>query len=176
MKALLIIATEGFQDQELKETKDALESQGIVVTIAAKNKGICKGKLGGTAQAMFGLSEILIDRYDGFVFIGGPGATMYIKDSAALRIARDAHAKRKVLGAICIAPSILAAAGALKDRKATVWNEDGSLAPFLAKSGAKYTGDAVTVDGLCVTANGPAASTAFGLKLAELLKKRPFSG
>lgn len=176
MKALLIIATQGFQDQELKETKAALESQGVVVTIAAKTKGICQGAKGTTAQAMFGLSEILIDRYDGFVFIGGPGATMYQKDSAALRIARDAHAKRKVLAAICIAPTILAAAGALKDRKATVWNEDGSQAAYLAKAGAKYTGEAVTVDGLCVTANGPAASTAFGLKVAELLKKRPFSG
>ncbi len=176
MKALLIIATDGYQDQELKDTKAALESQGVIVTVAAKQKGICKGKLGGTAQAMFGLSEISVDRYDGFVFIGGPGAAMYIKDSAALRIARDAHSKRKVLAAICIAPTILAAAGALKDRKATVWNEDGSQSAILAKAGAKYTGEALTVDGLCITANGPAASTAFGLKIAELLKKRPFSG
>ncbi len=175
MKALLIIAPEGFQDHELRDTKAALESAGVVVTIAAKTKGICRGKLGGTAQAMFSLSEINVDRYDGIIFIGGPGARGYVKDSAALRIARDAHTKRKLIGAICIAPTILAAAGVLKDRRATVWNEDGSCEVFLSRGGAKYTGDAVTVDGLFVTANGPAAATEFGIKLVELLKKRPLS-
>lgn len=176
MKALIIIATEGFQDKELQDTKSALEGAGVVVTVAAKQKGICKGKLGGSAQAMFSLSEVNVDRYDGIIFIGGPGALMYVKDSAALRITRDAHAKRKVLGAICVAPTILAAAGVLKDRRATVWNEDGAQESILTKGGAKYSSEAVTVDGLCVTANGPAYATQFGLKLVELLKKRPLSG
>ncbi len=172
-KALVIIAEDGYQDQELKDTKAALESAGIVVTLAAKHKGICRGELGGSAQAMFSLGEIIVDRYDGVVYIGGPGASSLVKDSAALRIARDAHAKRKVIGAICIAPTIIAAAGVLKDRKATVWNGDGTQSGVLSKSGAKYTGELLTVDGLVITANGPMAAASFGSKLAEMLKKRP---
>ncbi len=171
-RALIIIAEEGYQDQELMDTKTVLEAQEIIVTLAAKHKGICRGKLGGSVQAMFSLGEIIVDRYDGIIYIGGPGAAGYVKDSAALRIARDADAKRKVIGAICIGPTILAAAGVLKDRRATVWNEDGSQSIFLTKAGAKYTGEALTIDGV-VTANGPAAASAFGSKLAELLKKRP---
>jgi protease I len=62
----------------------------------------------------------------------------------------------------------LAKARVLEGRKATVWDSGGEQAALLEKYGAEYTGDTVTVDGLIVTANGPAAAEEFGRTLAAL--------
>ncbi|MEK7136703.1 MAG: DJ-1/PfpI family protein, partial [Patescibacteria group bacterium] len=91
------------------------------------------------------------------------------KDSAS-------HVRRFMLGAICIAPTILARAGVLRGKKATVWDPStgsGQVAlptpsQVLRECGAQYTGEAVTVDGKIVTANGPAAAEEFGRRLASI--------
>lgn len=60
----------------------------------------------------------------------------FIHNSVALRIAQDSVKLGKVLGAICIAPRILAEAGVLKGKKATVWHSE---AEALKRKGAIYT-------------------------------------
>lgn len=73
------------------------------------------------------------------------------------------------LGAICIAPTILAKAHVLEGRRATVWNVDEKQSQLLEKYGAEYTGEAVTIDGNIVTGNGPKAAVEFGKALAALV-------
>lgn len=68
----------------------------------------------------------------------------------------------KPLGAICIAPLILAKAGVLKGRKATVWDSGGEQIAILKAHGAVYTDQAVVIDGSVVTGNGPGAAGEFG--------------
>ncbi len=75
------------------------------------------------------------------------------------------------MGAICIAPTILAYAGVLEGKKATVWNQDGKQAEILTKNGAEFVDELVVVDGKIVTANGPPAAEAFGKKILEMLKE-----
>jgi protease I len=72
----------------------------------------------------------------------------------------------RVVAAICLAPVILARAGVLVGKRATV---AGTFAAELEQCGATYTGPGVTVDGLVVTANAPKASRAFGEAIAQLL-------
>jgi len=107
------------------------------------------------------------------VFVGGPGATEYVDDAQAHKVAQDAVAQDKVLAAICIAPEILAKAGVLKEKKATVWSSVADRGPIkvLEDGGAEYVDQNVVQDGKMITANGPAAAKDFGKTIVEVLSK-----
>lgn len=166
--ALVIIANDKFQDVELAGTEQGLRNAGFDIVLASVHAGECRGKFGGIVQAALALSDIDVDAFDRVAFIGGPGARTLQENPDAHRIARETLEKGKVLGAICIAPTILARAGVLNGKKATVWNEDGAQDSFIENEGAVYTGDDVTIDGLVVTGNGPEAAAKFGKAFAEL--------
>lgn len=168
-KALIIIAQNGFQDVELTGTRDALFKADCEVVLASTQAGACAGKYGSVEQAAVALRDAHAGDYHCIAFIGGPGASDLASDPDALRIAHEAAQGEILLGAICIAPIILAKARVLDGRKATVWGSGGENQRFLKKYGVQYTGDPVTVDGLIVTGNGPDASEEFGKTLARLL-------
>lgn len=167
-KALIIIAKSGYQDIEVEETRRGLAGAGFNVVIASGEIGLCQGKLGGQERSTVALRDVKLRTYDRIAFIGGPGAKTLLKTPDAHRIAREAALAGKALGAICIAPCILAVSGVLKGKKATVWNGDGLQAQFLQEHGAIYTGEHVTVDGRIITADGPPAAEEFGKRLAQL--------
>jgi protease I len=166
--ALLLIAPIGYQDVELKGTRDGLVAAGFEVEIGSTEVGACTGKFGGAEQATVAFRDVDVSRYDRLAFIGGPGAGELWKNEDAKRIARDAASNGMAYGAICIAPKILAEAGVLKGKKATVWNDDGAQESFLRERGADYTGEQVTIDGRLITGNGPEAAVEFGKTLAKL--------
>ena len=170
MKALMIIAQEGYRDEEYKKPKQILELADFEIVTAAKQNGICTGKLGGKTQATLALKDVDVSKYDTIIFIGGPGAENYQHDTEAHRIAQETVELGKLLAAICIAPTILAFAGVLEGKKATVWNGDGQPEKILKQQGATFTGENVTVDGKLVTANGPGSAEAFGKMIVEMLK------
>lgn len=166
--ALIIIAKDGYQDVEYAGTRKGLEDAGFVIVVGSTAIGPCRGKFDGIENASIALPDVDVGTYDRIAYIGGPGAGELWKNEDAKRIARDAVAAEKPLGAICIAPTILAAAGVLKDKYATVWNGDGEQDAFLESYGAHYTGESVTVDGLIVTADGPDVAEEFGEVLGGL--------
>ena len=168
MKVLIIIAPEGYQDVEYQGTRDGLEGAGYEITVGSTEAGECRGKLGGSEQATVALRDVNIEDYDKIAFIGGPGAHALAQDPEALRIAGETARAGKPLGAICIAPTILAKAHVLEGKRATVWDSGGEQQALLEKYGAEYTGEEVTIDGQIVTGNGPAAAEEFGKTLARL--------
>lgn len=168
-KALLVIAQDGFQDRELAGTRDALEAKGFAVVLASTACGPCRGKFGSTERALIALKDVKVADYDRVGFIGGPGAATLASDAEALRIAHETARLGKPLGAICIAPTILAKAHVLEGKKATVWDDgQGTQIRMLEQYGAQVTGHTVTVDGNTVTANGPEAAEEFGKAFASL--------
>lgn len=172
-KALLIIAFQDFQDIEYGETRKALEQAGVKTVVASSKLGKAQGKLGGKISVDIVLDQVNVDEYDAIIFIGGPGAVNYIKNEVALKIAKEAKRLNKLIGAICIAPAILARAGVLSYKKATIWTsrEDKSPIKFLEEGKANFIDQAVVVDGKIVTASGPHAAQQFGETIAELLVK-----
>ena len=70
------------------------------------------------------LDQIDPGAFDAVIFVGGGGSEVYFDDPKAHNIARKAFKAKKLVCAICIAPSILAKAGLLEGRKATVWEGD----------------------------------------------------
>ncbi len=156
-KIAMIIAFRGFRDEEYFIPKNTFESKNFKVTTCSTKKGKAIGKLGGEANVDILLSEVRPEDYDAVVFVGGPGAVNYIDNEICHQIAKETVNKGKVLGAICIAPAILAKAGVLEGKKATVWSSviDKSAVKILKNSGAEYIPDSVVVDGAIVTAPGP---------------------
>jgi len=133
--------------------------------------GECLGSLGGSAQATITLSAVKVENYAGIIFVGGPGATIYQTDKNAWRVAQAAVQQHKLLAAICIAPTILALAGVLKNKQSTVWNGDKKPAVILQQAGAIFIDQPVVHDGLIITANGPAAATAFARAIINKLAR-----
>lgn len=167
-RALIILAQQGYQDKEYEGTKKGLRSAGYEITVASTEEGECVGKYGSTEVSKIALRDVDVSKFDKVAFIGGPGAAALADNEDAKRIARDALQLGKKLGAICIAPTILARAGVLKGKKATVWDSNGVQATLLQSEGAINTGEMVTVDGDIVTANGPDAAEEFGMALAAI--------
>ena len=166
-KVALVVAPVGFRDEEYLEPRQVLVQAGAVVHTASSAPGTAKGKLGATAKVDLTLDALAVKDYQAVLFIGGPGAADYFTDARALRLAAEAVAAGKVVGAICIAPGILARAGLLKGRKATCFSSEEAT---LKKAGATCTGRDVEVDGRLVTATGPAAAKRFGEAVAKLLE------
>ena len=167
-KALLIIAEQNFRDEELFETKKEVEKKEIITVIASKTSGEKTGSLGGKAKADIALKDVKPGDYNAIIFIGGAGARQYFNDFAALTIAKQAYNKGKIVAAICIAPVILANAGILKNKKATVWKSTDEI-KILKEKGAIYEDKNVVVSGNIITACGPQASKEFGETIANLL-------
>lgn len=166
-KVVLIIAHENFRDEELFEPKEVLESGGVQVTVASSSLGPAKGMLGATAEPDILVEDISGSDYDAVVFIGGTGSREYFDNPTAHSIAKEAASSGKLLGAICIAPSTLANAGLLGDKKATCFS---SQADNLKSKGAIVTGAPVEKDGNILTAEGPSSAEQFGKALLHALK------
>lgn len=166
-KILMIIAPDRFKDEELFEPKSIFESAGAQVVIASKNAPQARGMSGRKiAVDIPDIYKIELTQFNAVVFVGGPGAAAYFGDKGILNLAKAAEKQDKIIGAICIAPSILANAGILDGKKATCFPSE---AQNLEKHGAAYTGDDVTTYGNIVTANGPAAARKFAEAIVELL-------
>jgi protease I len=166
-KILMILPPERFRDEELFVTKEELEKKGHLVVISSTKEGIINGSRGGKAQSEIAIAEINTGEYDAVVFIGGGGSKLLFNNQDAIRIAQEMNNQQKIVSAICFAPVILANAGILKGRKATVC---GTEAKVIESKGAQYMGPGVTVDGNIITGNAPKASKLFGQKINDLLK------
>ena len=167
-RVVMVIAETNFRDEELFEPKSVLEKEGVRVDIASTSISPAKGKLGAIVNPDLLLSDINIDNYDAIVFIGGSGSMQYFNDQRAHSFAREAVTSGKMAAAICIAPAILANAGLLNGKNATVFSSE---ADTLRKNGAFYTKAGVEIDGNIITANGPQSATKFGEAILEALSK-----
>ena len=166
-KILIVIAPEGFQEKEYSDTRNALENAGVLVLVASLKKGEAIGARGKKAKVDFSAGEIRPEDYDGVAFIGGQGMVGLANEPEFINLAKKFYEADKIMAAICIAPVILANAGILKNKKATVC---GGAEEEIEKGGGIYTGRSVEIDGRIITANGPASASEFGEAIVKMLK------
>lgn len=167
-RAVMIIASNDFRDEELLQPKEVLEKNGVTVTVASSSLKESKGMLGAKVKPDILFTDIQATDYDAVIFVGGSGANEYWDNPIAHKIANDAHNAKKIIGAICIAPVTLAKAGLLKNRKATTYS---STIKDVKAAGANYTGSDVEKDGNIITASGPAAAHKFGEAIVKALSQ-----
>jgi protease I len=170
-KLALIIAFRDFRDAEYFIPKEILEKAGAKITTVSNKKGTAVGADGGDVGVDLALEEVNPSEFDAVVFIGGPGCLQSLDDENSYKIIKETVEQDKVLGSICISPVILAKAGILAGKKATVWSSllDKSAVKILKDNGAIYEDENVVVDGKLVTGNGPEAAEEFALKLVGVL-------
>lgn len=160
---LMIIASKNFRDEEYFIPFEIFQREGAKVATASSAKGEIVGVEGGEARATLTLKEVKTDNFDAFVFAGGSGATEYFDNNEAHRIAQEAVSAHKILAAICIAPVILARAGVLRGKKATVWSSilDKTGKKELKEAGCVIEDKKVVTDGKIITADGPSSAQEF---------------
>jgi protease I len=162
----MIVAQDHFRDEELFQTRAAIEGAGHSCVVASHSPGLCSGTRGGTANADTSIDDVDVRLFDAVVFVGGPGARSFFTNSTALRIAREANRAAKVVAAICIAPVVLANAGLLRGKHATAFSSE---TPLLEQAGAAVQRPGVVTDGNIVTASGPEVARAFGMAIVRAL-------
>lgn len=163
-KVAIIIAFKDFKDEEYFTPRQLLEEAGAEIKVVSDELGMASGVDGGEVEVDLKLSDLNVSDFDAVVFIGGPGALNHLDNEDSYRVAKDVVAQDKILAAICISPIILAKAGVLQDKKATVWTSplDKNPKKVLEEGGAEYQEKDVVVDGNIVTANGPGSAKEFG--------------
>jgi protease I len=171
-RILMVIAPEEFRDEELFTPKEIFEAEGATVTIASTRLGPARGMLGGRASPDLLITDARADDYDAIVVVGGMGSPTHLWPNEDLhRLLREADEKGKLIGAICLSPAVLARAGLLRGRRATVYVTEDSLRE-LQRGGAQYHSADVVTDGRIITASGPHAAAEFGRAICAQLATR----
>jgi protease I len=170
-KTAMIIAFKDFRDEEYFIPRQVFKSGGSKITTVSSELGKAIGTYGGEVNVDITLDKLKVDDFDAIIFIGGSGALKYTEDEICWKIAQESVQKNKVLGAICVGPVILARAGVLSGKKATVWSSplDKSAVKILKEEGAIFEDNQVVQDGNIITANGPQAARKFGETILRTL-------
>ena len=162
---VMIVAPTQFRDEEFTIPYAIFDKYGADIVVASTKKGYAQGTFGHKIDVTCTLDDIDINRFHAVIFVGGAGVPQLRSSERALELAREAL-KKSVVAAICWAPTILAKAGVLAGKQATVWLGDDSeygvsTDKILIDAGAHFIENPVIVDGNLVTANGHAASAQF---------------
>lgn len=170
-KIAIVIAFRDFRDAEYFVPREILEGAGAKITTVSTKLGTAIGADGGDTEVDLLIENLNPADFDAIVFIGGPGALSYLDNEKSYNVARETVNQNKVLGSICVSPVILAKAGVLSGKKATVWSSPLDRGPvnILKQNGAIYEDKSVVIDGKLITANGPGVAKEFGEKLVEVL-------
>lgn len=169
---ILVIAFADFRDEEFFVTKEIIEAHGNKVLVASDTLGSASSVEGSDVWVDLAVDKLEVEKYDAIIFIGGPGTLQRLDNKDSYNVAQAALRAGKIIGAICIAPVILAKSGVLKGKKATVWTTrlDKSAVKILKENEAEFEDNDIVVDGNIITASGPKAAKAFAETIVQHLK------
>ena len=168
-KKIAILATDGFEEDELLKPLHALEAAGAQVDVVSPAGGWIKGwKHGDWGEEVavdVELRHVKPEEYDALVLPGGvqnPDKLRQIPE--AIQFIRHFLDAQKPIGAICHGPWTLIEAGAVRGRRMTSWP---SLKTDLTNAGARWVDEECVVDGGLVTSRKPDDLPAFDAKIVE---------
>lgn len=169
-KVLIVIAPRNFRDEELSQPIHYLENTAISYEVISTTRGLAVGMLGGKVLVERTVTDVLdgdISEFAAIMIIGGNGAPDYLwSNKPLISLIQKFDAQGSIISAICLAPVVLAQAGILKEKKATVWNEDQTIEE-IRKGRGIFVSEPVVTDGRIITANGPNSAAGFGEKVAK---------
>ena len=171
-RVVMVIAPQDFRDEELLVPKRALEAAGFDTVVASTRKGESVVMLGARVSVDATIDELDPSQYDGIVVVGGSGTREYLWGNAQLHeLIRAFFAQNKTVGAICLAPVVLAEAGVLDGKRATVFPDSEAISE-LEEGGASYVRSPVVLSVGVITAEGPKAAESFAAELIHDLEER----
>jgi len=171
-KILIVVPPKDFNDQEFSASETRFLDEGFEVVVASEGTDEAIGMEGTSIAVDLAVADAEVSNYEAVVFIGGPGVDdleLY-EDPDYLDLASSAQRLDLVVGAICVAPKILANAELLEGKNATVFPDTESIA-YLESKGAIYSDEEVARDEKIITACGPEAAEAFAEAVAAALRE-----
>jgi protease I len=169
---VLIIATDGFEQDELFKPRQALLDAGVKVTLASDKtdpiQGMQHDAKGETITPDLLLDDVDTEDYTALLLPGGVANpdTLRMNDRA-VEIVEEFADDEKLIAAICHAPWLLIEADVVDGRRMTSWP---SLRTDLANAGADVVDEAVVVDGPFITSRKPDDIPAFNAAILEALQ------
>ncbi len=165
MKVALLLAT-GFEEIECITIWDILRRAEIEVDgISVEDKELVEGGHGIFVKSDKKISEINPEDYDMVVLPGGAVGTENLKkNDKVIELLKYFEQKKKPIGAICAAPTVLAKAGVVKNKVVTAY--PGFEEVF---KDSVYVKDIVAESENILTSRGPATAMEFALKIVEKL-------
>lgn len=154
MKKVAILATDDFEDQELKFPYDRLKDAGYKVLIVGPAEGrTIKGKKGFEITTDLSVESVQATDFDLLLIPGGYSPDKLRINPAAVAFVKQFFAANKPVAAICHGPQLLISAEVVKGRKMTSW---ASVAVDLKNAGANFVDEAVVIDKNLITSRKPA--------------------
>ncbi|AWH85715.1 protease [Flavobacterium album] len=172
-KKVAILATNGFEESELKSPKEYLEQQGWTADIVSLKSGTIKawanGNWSGEYKVDKTLDEVSSGDYHALVLPGGVINPDQLRRSEdAIAFVKSFFDEKKPVAAICHGPQILINAEVVDGRELTSFP---SVKKDLINAGANWVDKEVVVDNGLVTSRTPDDLPAFNKKMVEEIKE-----
>jgi len=174
-KKIAILATDGFEQSELMQPRQALEDAGAQTEVVSPNSGEIMGwnhkDWGDSVKVDKTLDNANPKEYDGLILPGGVINPDHLRmDTKAVNFVKQFVSTGKTVGAICHGPWTLLEAGALNGKTVTSWP---SLKTDLKNAGANWVDKEVATDGQFITSRKPDDIPAFSKAVIESIAQGP---
>jgi protease I len=169
-KRIAILVTDGFEQVELTEPKEALEHAGANAFIVSPRGGSVQGWNHDEKADRFdvdvNMDDAKAEEYDALVLPGGVRNPDVLRTiPAAVEFVKSFFDSGKPIAAICHGPWTLIEALAVRGRTVTSWP---SLKTDLINAGATWVDEEVVADRGLITSRKPDDIPAFNDKMIEL--------
>jgi protease I len=168
-----VLATDGFEESELKEPVKALKDQGAEITIVSPKAGSIKAwkmkDWGGSVDVGATLDQAVPGDFDALLLPGGVinPDRLRLEPKAALFV-RGFAEEMKPIAAICHGPWMLIEADLVRGKRIASWP---SLRTDLLNAGAQWVDQPVVEDGILITSRKPDDIPAFVERFSEALER-----
>lgn len=168
-RRIAILATDGFEESELFDTKWALENAGAKVEIVSLQSGSIKAWKNNNWGKTINVDRVVDEtegfQYDSLLIPGGVMSPDKIRaNKRAIAFVLEFIQDDKTIASICHGPQVLIEAGVTKGKHLTSWP---SLKTDLINSGADWIDEEVVVDNHLITSRSPKDIPAFNKKMIE---------
>jgi protease I len=168
-KAIAILATDGVEQSELEEPRDAFDAAGATTRLVSLRAGAIQGFSHGEKSKRFHVDLTLSDArasdFDALLLPGGVANPDALRvEPQVVELVRDFATAGKPIAAICHGAWSLVEADLVRGRTLTSWP---SLKTDLKNAGAIWVDREVVVDRGLVTSQKPADLPAFIAKAIE---------
>jgi protease I len=168
-RRIAILATDGFEESELFDPKEALEAAGAKVDIVSIHSGSIKAwkdkDWGRTIHVDATVDDAEGVQYDALMIPGGVMNPDQLRmNPRAIQFVKEFIEDGKTIASICHGPQVLIETGMTKGKHITSWP---SLKTDLINAGAEWEDSEVVVDQNLITSRSPKDIPAFNKKMID---------